>query len=87
MRVPFRPPFGNQTIIQPSLPAQRLTALRPCFAAGLPLSCLQSFQKIKTIIDGQTYLTAFAIACQEIVSSPILSNGALPKSRETHKMR
>lgn len=36
-----RPPFGNQTIIQPSLPAQRLTALRPCFATGLPLS-LQS---------------------------------------------
>ena len=32
----FRPPFGNQTIIQPSLPAQRLTALRPCLTAGLP---------------------------------------------------
>ena len=25
----FRPPFGNQTIIQPSLPAQRLKALSP----------------------------------------------------------
>jgi len=36
MRVPFPTPFGNQTIIQPSLPAQRLTALRPCLTAGLP---------------------------------------------------
>jgi hypothetical protein len=32
--------FGNQTIFEKRFPSsQRLTALRPCLAAGLPLSC------------------------------------------------
>ena len=52
--------FGNQTISRVKVPlvgsTKRFTALRPCFATGLPLSCNHQLPKSSAEKDRQVKL-------------------------------